>query len=111
MNEVMKVEYKGKLCTVAELSAMSGLTPNNIRSRLKRNHPIEEVLCPTLKKKATKSDAELYLNDLPTEHLPKVVKDCMKVKVCKAKRVGDWFRNEFRPLFDKWYEEDFLPSR
>ena len=110
MIEVKKYEYQGRLCTVAELSQICGLSTNVVRGRLYKGHTVEEAMAPIIKKKISKNEAELYLNDIPRDQLPKVLLECMKRKICKSKRPGNWFRDEFRAEFDKWFEEEYVPA-
>lgn len=43
-----RIEFRGKLCTVAELSELSGIEHATLRDRLRRGYSVEQAVRPVL---------------------------------------------------------------
>ncbi len=43
---MIKLPYNGKLCTIKELSELSGIATATLRDRLRRGYPVEQAIKP-----------------------------------------------------------------
>lgn len=54
-----RYEYNGRMCTINELSELSGIIPHTLRDRLRRGYSIEQAIKPT----PTNESVESFCND------------------------------------------------
>jgi hypothetical protein len=111
---IMTIEYNGETHTVQEWAQIKGITANALTLRIARGWTPEEALNTPVSashgtdpsKKKTKEDAERLLNETPIEKVSSMIAPFLLG--FKSKRLGTMLRRFNRPLFDRWYREEFL---
>ncbi len=108
----MKLTLNGITKTPSEWAKTTGLTAACIVSRKSRGWTDEETLMVSVMTndtKITKSDAELYLNEIERHLLPEELRVLMDGR--RTKKHGQFIRSYFPKEFDKWYNEKYKPKK
>lgn len=112
----MNITFNGETKTDAEWSAQTGITRMAMILRIRRGWSPERTLTTpnyvqfhkNSVKNVTKTEAERYLNDLGRDEIPSCLR---KFLTTRSKRHGTILRERFRPYFDKWFEEVYIPAQ
>lgn len=110
------VSFNGFTLTLGEWSRKLGIKHSTLANRLDNGWSVEMAFLtkpnPSFHrdpdKRMTKNDAEMLLNETSYENLPIMV--AAYIGQCHGVRYGTFFRNEFRPEFNKWFETKYIPA-
>jgi hypothetical protein len=114
----MTITHNGLTLTYREWATKTGIKPHTIETRISRGWDIKKVLETPQVRPPSKNDAMRELNEMAFEQLPKVFQ-----KIVKATKYGEaggasykglygsFIRERHRAAFDKWFSDEYLPSR
>lgn len=107
------IEMDGEIHSIAEWSNIMGVSPTLIYKRLARGWSNENAIKtppsdPTVKL-PTKSDAELLLNDMEVNQLPKQLAGIVPEN-WKGENLGEYIRRHDRNAFDTWFDEVYYKN-
>lgn len=108
------ITFNGKTATAKEWAAITGIPRGTIENRLGRQGwTIERTLTtPSDKnydgsKAISKNSAEMMLNDMTYDELPKAIQRIIKACGTKAKKYGQASRKADVKAFNKWFDEEY----
>ncbi len=110
----MLITYKGKTQSAHKWACELGLGRGTVSSRLSRGWTIEQTLeTPPDKvfasrsdeRIASKSDAEIMLNELPIDQWPASLRALLDAN--PKRKPGMWLRTNHRKEFDEWFTHTY----
>ena len=107
----MLITAHGETKTAKEWADLAGITPHQVLTRLASGrYTSEEAIRKEPKPKPpSKTDACRELDETPFENLPSFIQRLVKKDGYLKTRYGNFVREKYRKVFDRFYDEIFLP--
>lgn len=111
------LEFNGKRQSITEWSKELNLSIRVIYSRLRLKWSVEKTLTTPVRPefshnpsvKVTKSDAEIYLNNLAKSTMPAALRGLIS-KCRPGNKLGTYVRTYHRSIFDQWFDSEFTKT-
>lgn len=107
----IELTHNGETLSMTAWARRAGIPYSLLHKRIMNlGWDMERALTAPPTINVSKDVAERELNDMAISALPQTIKDIVIKGNYYGTKPGRYVRDQHRPLFDKWFEEEFKPN-